>query len=143
MSDAPFQFFTVEVLRTERVTPSMARVVLGGPDMITRTYTVRELRRDPHELVIDFALHGTESVGEDEGSGGSCGGRAMDAASGPATRWARAARPGARIAGESATVKAVRRSKGRTPPSRRRNAASTVGQSRSAATGAGGPPRTI
>ncbi|MFD7636427.1 siderophore-interacting protein [Streptomyces sp. NPDC059873] len=107
MTDAPFQFFTVEVLRTERVTPSMARIVLGGPDLsrmasagrdqrvklflprpgerepvmpdparadwydawreldpgirgVMRTYTVRELRRDPHELVIDFALHGTE-----------------------------------------------------------------------------------
>ncbi|MGW2510142.1 siderophore-interacting protein [Streptomyces scopuliridis] len=144
MTDAPFQFFTVEVLRTERVTPSMARVFLGGPDMarmatagrdqrvklflprpgerqpvmpdparadwydawreldpdvrgIMRTYTVRELRRDPHELVIDFALHGTESNGE--GSGGSRGGgTAVDTASGPATRWVRAARPGARIA---------------------------------------------
>ncbi|MFJ5687513.1 siderophore-interacting protein [Streptomyces sp. NPDC093099] len=159
MTDAPFQFFTVEVLRTERVTPSMARVVLGGPDLarmatagrdqrvklflprpgqrepvmpdmaradwydawreldpgvrgVMRTYTVRELRRDPHELVIDFALHSTEGNGEDKdkgepGSGdeakggeggGSCGGTAVDAASGPATRWARAARPGARIA---------------------------------------------
>ncbi|MFE3144991.1 siderophore-interacting protein [Streptomyces scopuliridis] len=133
MTDAPFQFFTVEVLRTERVTPSMARVVLGGPDMarmatagrdqrvklflprpgerepvmpdparadwydawreldpdvrgIMRTYTVRELRRDPHELVIDFALHGTESNGQ--GSGGSCGGgTAVDTASGPAAGW--------------------------------------------------------
>ncbi|AXG77138.1 siderophore-interacting protein [Streptomyces paludis] len=31
MTDAPFQFFVVEVLRTERVTPAMLRVVLGGP----------------------------------------------------------------------------------------------------------------
>ncbi|MFD7226344.1 siderophore-interacting protein [Streptomyces sp. NPDC059892] len=153
MTDAPFQFFTVEVLRTERVTPSMARIVLGGPDLsrmasagrdqrvklflprpgerepvmpdparadwydawreldpgirgVMRTYTVRELRRDPHELVIDFALHGTEGKdgpgtrGEAEGGDGegSCGGTAVDAMSGPATRWARAARPGARIA---------------------------------------------
>ncbi|MCL7379361.1 siderophore-interacting protein [Streptomyces sp. 35G-GA-8] len=162
MTDAPFRFFTVEVLRTERVTPSMARVVLGGPDLahmatagrdqrvklflprpgerepvmpdparadwydawreldpgtrgIMRTYTVRELRREPAELVIDFALHGTESsgpessgVGDNGGGGngvggngdgldGGCGGTAVDAASGPATRWARAARPGARI----------------------------------------------
>ncbi|PVE10440.1 siderophore-interacting protein [Streptomyces scopuliridis] len=147
MTDAPFQFFTAEVLRTERVTPSMARVVLGCPDLarmatagrdqrvklflprpderepvmpdparsdwydawreldpdvrgIMRTYTVRELRRDPDELVIDFALHGTEGNGEGSsaGCGGGCGGTAVDAASGPATRWARAARPGARIA---------------------------------------------
>ncbi|MFE4540652.1 siderophore-interacting protein [Streptomyces scopuliridis] len=151
MTDAPFQFFTAEVLRTERVTPSMARVVLGGPDLarmatagrdqrvklflpqpgerapvmpdparadwydawreldpdirgIMRTYTVRELRRDPHELVIDFALHGTEGGGQRNGQGngeggdGSCGGgTGVDAASGPATRWARAARPGVRI----------------------------------------------
>ncbi|MFB6982771.1 siderophore-interacting protein [Streptomyces scopuliridis] len=151
MTDAPFQFFTAEVLRTERVTPSMARVVLGGPDLarmatagrdqrvklflprpgerapvmpdparadwydawreldpdirgIMRTYTVRELRRNPHELVIDFALHGTEGdderngQGNGEGGGGGCGGdTGVDTASGPATRWARAARPGARI----------------------------------------------
>ncbi|MFE4373721.1 siderophore-interacting protein [Streptomyces sp. NPDC056835] len=142
MTDAPYQFFSVEVLRTERVTPSMARVVLGGPDLarmatagrdqrvklflprpgerepvmpdparadwydawreldpeargIMRTYTVRELRREPNELVMDFALHGTEGNGA-AGDGG-CGGTAVDAASGPATRWARAARPGARI----------------------------------------------
>ncbi|MEV6425882.1 siderophore-interacting protein [Streptomyces sp. NPDC051662] len=162
MTDAPFRFFTVEVLRTERVTPSMARVVLGGPDLarratagrdqrvklflprpgepepvmpdparadwydawreldpevrgIMRTYTVRELRREPAELVIDFALHGTDGNAADshgtdsngtesnatEGNGvggeGRCGGTPTDGASGPATRWARAARPGARI----------------------------------------------
>ncbi|MFE3830377.1 siderophore-interacting protein [Streptomyces sp. NPDC059092] len=126
-SPSPFQFFTVEVLRAERITPAMARIVLGGPDLarmasagrdqrvklflprpgqsepvmpdmraadwygawraldpavrgIMRTYTLRELRREPDELVIDFALH------TDSGD-----------ASGPASRWAGAAAPGDRI----------------------------------------------
>ncbi|MER8003916.1 siderophore-interacting protein [Streptomyces sp. NPDC095613] len=171
-NDAPFQFFSVEVLRTERVTPAMARITLGGEDMarmatagrdqrvklffphpgqdapvmpdsdrtdwydayreldpavrgIMRTFTARELRRDPDELVIDFALHGpsaprgpSEPHGPDEGGGGlgsDRGGTALagapprgedaahvptaaaDAASGPASRWARSARPGDRI----------------------------------------------
>ncbi|MFE3603201.1 siderophore-interacting protein [Streptomyces sp. NPDC059142] len=126
-TSSPFQFFSVEVLRAERITPAMARIVLGGPDLarmasagrdqrvklflprpgqsepvmppagtadwygawraldpavrgIMRTYTIRELRRAPDELVIDFALH-AES----------------DDASGPASRWARSAVPGDRI----------------------------------------------
>ncbi|MFI6701719.1 siderophore-interacting protein [Streptomyces sp. NPDC050509] len=128
-SPSPFQFFAVEVLRAERITPAMARIVLGGAGLarmasagrdqrvklflphpgqsepvmpekeagavdwygawraldpavrgIMRTYTVRELRRDPDELVIDFALH-AES----------------DDASGPASRWAGSAAPGDRI----------------------------------------------
>ncbi|MFC9425237.1 siderophore-interacting protein [Streptomyces sp. NPDC056987] len=123
----PFQFFTVEVLRTERITPAMARIVLGGPALarmasagrdqrvklflphpgqpepvmpeagaadwyaewraldpavrgIMRTYTIRELRREPDELVIDFALHGESGD-----------------ASGPASRWAGTAAPGDRV----------------------------------------------
>ncbi|MFE2943569.1 siderophore-interacting protein [Streptomyces sp. NPDC059255] len=115
------------MLRTERITPAMARIVLGGPALarmasagrdqrvklflphpgqpepvmpepgvadwyaewraldpsvrgIMRTYTIRELRREPDELVIDFALH-CES-GD---------------ASGPASRWAGTAAPGDRV----------------------------------------------
>jgi NADPH-dependent ferric siderophore reductase len=43
---------------------------------IMRTYTVRDQRRDPEELDIDFALHGD---------------------GGPASRWAARARPGERV----------------------------------------------
>ncbi|MEU0698948.1 siderophore-interacting protein [Streptomyces niveus] len=125
MSDDPFQFFTLRVLRTTRPTPSFVRVTLGGDDIarfssagrdqrvklflprpgqdapvlpgpddghwwpawramdpdvrgVMRTYTVRELRRDPQELDIDFAVH--ELL---PGSG-----------EGPATRWALKAAPG-------------------------------------------------
>ncbi|MEU7577349.1 siderophore-interacting protein [Streptomyces sp. NPDC041068] len=128
---SPYQFFDVQVLRTEHITPAMIRVTLGGPDLprmasggrdqrikiflphpgqeapvmpdtdtgdatewyadwlaldpavrgIMRTYTTRELRRDPDELIVDFAVHGTAPSPTD----------------GPATSWARTARPGARI----------------------------------------------
>jgi NADPH-dependent ferric siderophore reductase len=44
---------------------------------IMRTYTVREQRRDPHEIDVDFALHGD---------------------AGPASRWAGRAAPGDRVA---------------------------------------------
>ncbi|MEL3951181.1 siderophore-interacting protein [Streptomyces sp. LNU-CPARS28] len=130
MTDAPFRFFDAQVLRTERLTPSMVRVAFGGSDVaemasggrdqrvkvflpqpgqsapvmpdtdspdwyaawrdldpgvrgIMRTYTIRELRRDPHELIVDFAVHAP----------------APDAPSteGPASRWARTARPGTRV----------------------------------------------
>ncbi|MWA10194.1 siderophore-interacting protein [Streptomyces sp. BA2] len=131
MTDSPYHFFDVHVLRTEYVTPSMIRVALGGdglarmasagrdqrikiflphpgqdapvmpdttegdasswyadwcaldPDVrgIMRTYTTRELRRDPDELIVDFAVHGAAPSPHD----------------GPATSWARSARPGARI----------------------------------------------
>ncbi|MBC3985854.1 siderophore-interacting protein [Streptomyces sp. AC536] len=43
---------------------------------VMRTYTVREHRRDPHEVDIDFALHGD---------------------TGPASRWAATAAPGDRV----------------------------------------------
>lgn len=131
MTESPYHFFDVHVLRTEYVTPSMIRVAFGGdglarmgsagrdqrikvflpqpgqdapvmpdtsggdaaswytdwlaldPDVrgIMRTYTTRELRRDPDELIVDFAVHGTKPSPDD----------------GPATSWARSARPGARI----------------------------------------------
>lgn len=130
MSDVPYQYFAVEVVRAERITPGMLRVVLTGPTVgrmasagrdqrvklflphpgqdapvmphmdtdsddwyeawraldpdtrgIMRTYTVRELSREPAELVVDFALHGG----------------ADDPAAGPASRWARTAGPGDRI----------------------------------------------
>ncbi|GAA0492712.1 siderophore-interacting protein [Streptomyces sp. NPDC046215] len=130
MTDTPFRFFDVHVVRTERISPSLMRVTFGGdrlPEIVTggrdqrfklflphpgqempvlpenlgedwfadwraqdpsvrafmRTYTVRDLRRDPAELDVDFALHG-----DPDGSGGH---------SGPASSWARAARPGDRL----------------------------------------------
>lgn len=120
-ADAPYHFFDLHVLRTERISPSMLRVALGGDDLsrmgsagrdqriklffphpgqdapvvprdedgqwyaawcaldpqvrgIMRTYTTRDLLRDPDTLVVDFALH--------------------PGAEGPASRWATAARPG-------------------------------------------------
>lgn len=123
MTDAPYQFFSVQVLRTEHLTPSMVRVAFGGdevarmatagrdqriklflphpgqsepvmpdtgqddwyeawraldPDVrgIMRTYTIRELRREPAELIVDFAVHGD---------------------AGPASRWVRHTEPGDRI----------------------------------------------
>ncbi|MGA4848013.1 siderophore-interacting protein [Streptomyces sp. G5(2025)] len=131
MTDSPYQYFDVEVLRAEHLTPAMIRVTFGGPGLrrmasggrdqrikiflphpgqdapvmpatdtgdtsdwyaawcarapsvrgIMRTYTTRELRRDPDELIVDFAVHGA----------------APSLADGPATSWARTARPGARI----------------------------------------------
>ncbi|MEV0323423.1 siderophore-interacting protein [Streptomyces sp. NPDC050658] len=131
MTDSPYHFFDVRVLRAEHITPAMIRVALGGADLarmasagrdqrikvflphpgqdapvmpdtskgdaahwyadwcaldpdvrgIMRTYTTRELRRDPDELIVDFAVHGSEPSPFD----------------GPATSWARSARPGDRI----------------------------------------------
>ncbi|MGW2188898.1 siderophore-interacting protein [Streptomyces sp. NPDC001719] len=48
---------------------------------VMRSYTVRDLREDPAELDVDFAVHGDAN-----GHGG------------PATNWAQAARPGDRVA---------------------------------------------
>lgn len=122
MGTAPFEFFPLHVLRTERISPSVTRVTLGGPSLVRfasggrdqrfklflphpgqheplvpteagtewfprwramapsqravmRSYSVRALRHDPHELDIDFALHGD---------------------TGPASRWAGTAQPGDR-----------------------------------------------
>lgn len=118
-----YRFFDARVVRTQRLSPSLRRVVLGGeelrpvvsggrdqrlkiflpqagqrqpvlPDVldedwyarwraldpgtraVMRTYTVRDVREDPAELDIDFALHGDL---------------------GPASRWASAAAPGNRL----------------------------------------------
>ena len=123
---APFRLFSVEVVRTVRLTPNMRRVTLGGPGLdgfvnggrdqrvklllplpgqdepmlppndtpdgwyrawqrlpdrwrpTMRTYTVRAHRPSAGEIDIDLALHGGP-------------------AEGPASRWARGVRPGARI----------------------------------------------
>ncbi|WP_328452189.1 siderophore-interacting protein [Streptomyces sp. NBC_00386] len=127
---APFRFFTLRVVRTRRLGPSLLRVTFGGPDLVDfhsdgrdqslslflphpgqdepavpielgdgwwqawrelpddvravmRSYTLRELRRDPDEIDIDFALHGLEP------------GAAVPA--GPAARWASGARAGDRV----------------------------------------------
>lgn len=121
--EIPFRFFDLHVLRVEQVGPGMVRVTFGGEDLkafvsdgrdqrlklflahegqdapvvpveagedwfgtwvaldaneraVMRTYTVRDARRDPDEMDIDFALHGD---------------------TGPASRWARRARPGDRV----------------------------------------------
>ncbi|MGY0059126.1 siderophore-interacting protein [Streptomyces sp. LZ34] len=50
---------------------------------VMRSYTVREQRREPEEVDVDFALHGV-------GAAGSA------TAGGPASRWAARARPGDR-----------------------------------------------
>ncbi|MEU4494691.1 siderophore-interacting protein [Streptomyces sp. NPDC023998] len=122
---APFRFFDLQVVRTRRLGPSMARITFAGealedfaaggrdqslslflphpgqqapvvpvdagdgsaifaawralPDdvrAVMRSYTVREQRRDPDEVDIDFALH---------------------ADGGPACRWAQQAAPGHRV----------------------------------------------
>lgn len=58
---------------------------------VMRTYTVREQRRGPEELDIDFALHGAP-----DGEPGTAGAAGHPAASGPASSWAAHARPGDR-----------------------------------------------
>ncbi|SEC89177.1 NADPH-dependent ferric siderophore reductase, contains FAD-binding and SIP domains [Streptomyces misionensis] len=50
---------------------------------VMRSYTLRALRRDPDEVDIDFALHGTEP--------------GAPAPAGPASRWAARAVPGDRV----------------------------------------------
>ncbi|MFE7117468.1 siderophore-interacting protein [Streptomyces sp. NPDC057654] len=51
---------------------------------VMRTYTVRDQRRDPAEVDVDFALHGGDHA-------------PAGATDGPASSWARAARPGDRV----------------------------------------------
>ncbi|MFJ6832012.1 siderophore-interacting protein [Streptomyces sp. NPDC091209] len=127
---APFRFFSLQVVRTRRLGPSLLRVTFAGPDLrefhsdgrdqslslflphpgqsepavpielgdnwwqgwrelpdavraVMRSYTLRELRRDPDEIDIDFALHGLEP------------GATVPA--GPASRWASGARSGDRV----------------------------------------------
>ncbi|MGK5696232.1 siderophore-interacting protein [Streptomyces sp. URMC 128] len=127
---APFRFFSLQVVRTRRLGPSLVRVTFGGPDLhafhsdgrdqslslflphpgqpepvvplelgdgwwqgwrelpddvraVMRSYTLRELRRDPDEIDIDFALHGVEP------------GATVQA--GPASRWAAGAAAGDRV----------------------------------------------
>ncbi|MGC4892381.1 siderophore-interacting protein [Micromonospora sp. DT31] len=119
---APWRVFTVEVRALRRLGPSFLRVTLTGPDLDRfadngydqriklalpvvdgaagelpdgpdwyarwrelpaglrspiRTYTVRAVRPEAYEVDLDMALHGD---------------------GGPATRWARRARPGDRLA---------------------------------------------
>ncbi|MFE3737365.1 siderophore-interacting protein [Streptomyces sp. NPDC059134] len=123
---APFRFFSLQVVRTRRLSPSLVRVTFGGrsdgelagfaaggrdqslslflphpgqsapvvpveegegwwtawralPDdvrAVMRSYTLREQRRDPDEVDIDFALHPD---------------------GGPACRWAGRASPGDQV----------------------------------------------
>lgn len=127
---APFRFFSLQVVRTRRLGPSLVRVTFGGPDLrafhsdgrdqslslflphpgqeqpfvpvelgdgwwaawrelpddvraVMRSYTLRELRRDPDEIDIDFVLHGVEP------------GAATPA--GPASLWASRAGAGDRV----------------------------------------------
>ncbi|MEU9341675.1 siderophore-interacting protein [Streptomyces sp. NPDC048278] len=127
---APFRFFSLQVVRTRRLGPSLVRVTFAGADLahfhsqgrdqslslflpaeghtepavpiglgdswwqgwrelpddvraVMRSYTLRELRRDPDEIDIDFVLHGIEP------------GAATPA--GPASRWAARAGAGDRV----------------------------------------------
>ncbi|MEV7088569.1 siderophore-interacting protein [Streptomyces sp. NPDC093085] len=120
---APFRFFSLQVVRTRRLGPSLVRVTFGGDDLasfasggrdqslslflphpgqpapvvpveagdgwwaawralpeeiraVMRSYTLREQRRGPDEVDIDFALHPD---------------------GGPACRWAGRAAPGDRV----------------------------------------------
>ncbi|MFD8866361.1 siderophore-interacting protein [Streptomyces sp. NPDC059590] len=53
---------------------------------VMRSYTVREQRREPDELDVDFALHGADATDTNRST----------AVGGPASRWAASARPGDR-----------------------------------------------
>ncbi|MFD4506016.1 siderophore-interacting protein [Streptomyces sp. NPDC058457] len=127
---APFRFFSLQVVRTRRLGPSLVRVTFAGADLahfhsdgrdqslslfipaeghtepavpvelgdgwwqgwrelpddvraVMRSYTLRELRRDPDEIDIDFVLHG---AGPDAAT-----------PAGPASRWASRAAAGDRV----------------------------------------------
>jgi NADPH-dependent ferric siderophore reductase len=92
----------LNIIRTERITPNMQRVTLGGPGLAgfpdaqggyvklqlsdaaggraIRTYTVRAQRAS--EIDVDFALHAETATGH----------------AGPATEWALTVQPGEHIA---------------------------------------------
>ena len=82
--DQRFKLFLPQPGRTVPVLPEPLgpdwyagwRALDPGVRGIMRTYTIREVRHDPPELDIDFALHGDL---------------------GPASRWARRAAPGDRV----------------------------------------------
>ncbi|MEU8932965.1 siderophore-interacting protein [Streptomyces sp. NPDC048409] len=127
---APFRFFSLQVVRTRRLGPSLVRVTFDGADLahfhsegrdqslslfipaegrtepavpvelgegwfqgwrelpddvraVMRSYTLRELRRDPDEIDIDFVLHGIEPEAATP--------------AGPASRWASRAAAGDRV----------------------------------------------
>ncbi|MFG3017210.1 siderophore-interacting protein [Streptomyces sp. NPDC048254] len=127
---APFRFFSLQVVRTRRLGPSLVRVTFAGADLahfhsdgrdqslslfipaegrtepavpielgdgwwqgwrelpddvraVMRSYTLRELRRNPDEIDIDFALHGV--------------GPGAATPAGPASRWASRAATGDRV----------------------------------------------
>ncbi|MGW2958174.1 siderophore-interacting protein [Streptomyces sp. NPDC001220] len=127
---APFRFFSLQVVRTRRLGPSLVRVTFTGADLahfhsdgrdqslslfipaegrtepavpielgegwwqgwrelpddvraVMRSYTLRELRRSPDEIDIDFVLHGV--------------GPGPATPAGPASRWASRAAAGDRV----------------------------------------------
>ena len=80
-SRPPRPVHTLTVIRKEQLAPSMVRIVLGGPaiddipdleftdhyvklrfNAVTRTYTIRWLKRNTRELAIDFVTHGSAGV---------------------------------------------------------------------------------
>ncbi|MDN4480291.1 siderophore-interacting protein [Demequina muriae] len=96
---------TVRVLRTERLSPSTLRVIVGGPDLaelppleftdhyvklrfgdVKRTYTIRWLDAEALEMALDFVIHG------DEGLAGPWAARAQPGDDlrfvGPGGKWA-------------------------------------------------------
>jgi NADPH-dependent ferric siderophore reductase len=82
----PRRLHSAQVVRTERLTPHMQRVVLGGEGLadftypepfdlqrvkdelpreqwpVTRTYTVRQWDAEHRELTLDFVIHGDEGL---------------------------------------------------------------------------------
>ncbi|MEU9155532.1 siderophore-interacting protein [Streptomyces sp. NPDC048417] len=139
---APFRFFSLQVVRTRRLGPSLVRVTFAGADLehfhshgrdqslslfipaegrtepavpvelgegwwqgwrelpddvraVMRSYTLRELRRNPDEVDIDFALHGVGPGASPTLGSARAGGPPSPA--GPASRWASRAAAGDRV----------------------------------------------